>query len=510
MKRDEAKEIVKKFIKEKLLINDDDLYGEGYQKLYTSRGNEFIIYKKNQENSIYVKPKNGNQNFSESIDRILDYFIKKKTDHHSDKSYVIPISKHIFGNINNSIIKIQQKDGRLKIKNIMLYGAPGVGKTYNYKKLVSLIECGDFKEQEIFESIINNKELEIKDYSIESLYKSIKDDKRIEFVTFHQSYSYEDFMEGFRPSEDVNAIVRKDGIFKAIAEKAQRNLDESKKDINTIKEEKTFFELFTLFKDFIQDEIDRNQKFIINDTAYISNIEDDAFRYTGDNWGNSQRMKFSDIELLNELNIAERKDIKKTDGVSGLANQHATYFSYFMHKFKEFKKSQTISLENVQKVDQENFYIVIDEINRGNISKIFGELITLIEEDKRDTYEVTLPYSKEKFKIPSNLYIIATMNSTDKSIATIDIALRRRFTFLKMEPNLDLVENEKANQLMKDLNVFIETTLNKDYMIGHAYFMSELDLEFIKEYKIKPLLEEYFYGDKENYDKALDILEERS
>ncbi|MCV6606839.1 MAG: AAA family ATPase, partial [Campylobacterales bacterium] len=153
-----------------------------------------------------------------------------------------------------------------------------------------------------------------------------------------------------------------------------------------------------------------------------------------------------------------------------------------------------------------NFYIVIDEINRGNISKIFGELITLIEEDKRDKYEVTLPYSKTKFKIPSNLYIIATMNSTDKSIATIDIALRRRFTFLKMKPNVDLV-NDEVKDLFEKLNNFIKDTLGEDYQLGHSYFMGEeIDLEFIKEYKIKPLLEEYYYADPENYKKAEEIL----
>ena len=162
-----------------------------------------------------------------------------------------------------------------------------------------------------------------------------------------------------------------------------------------------------------------------------------------------------------------------------------------------------------EKKEQKNFYIVIDEINRGNISKIFGELITLIEEDKRDTYEVTLPYSKEKFKIPSNLYIISTMNSTDKYIATIDIALRRRFTFLKMKPNLDLVKDIEAKKLMEDLNTHIIKTINEDYKLGHSYFMkieNEDDLEFVKEYKIKPLLEEYFYGDEENYKKAIEIL----
>jgi 5-methylcytosine-specific restriction protein B len=220
-------------------------------------------------------------------------------------------------------------------------------------------------------------------------------------------------------------------------------------------------------------------------------------------------MKFSDIELLNELNIIQRKDIKNANGLSGLANQHATYFSYFMQKFNEFKNKQNIKIENVEQINEKNFYIVIDEINRGNISKIFGELITLIEEDKRDSYEVTLPYSKEKFKIPSNLYIIATMNSTDKSIATIDIALRRRFTFLKMKPNIELVP-EIAQKLFTKLNDHITTAINEDYTLGHSYFMKiedSRDLEFVKEYKIKPLLEEYFYGDDENYKKAIDILD---
>ena len=101
------------------------------------------------------------------------------------------------------------------------------------------------------------------------------------------------------------------------------------------------------------------------------------------------------------------------------------------------------------------------------------------------------------------------MNSTDKSIATIDIALRRRFTFLKMKPNLDLVENQEAKKLMDDLNKHISKTINEDYALGHSYFMkikNEEDLEFVKEYKIKPLLEEYFYGDEENYKKAENIL----
>jgi 5-methylcytosine-specific restriction enzyme B len=415
-----------------------------------------------------------------------------------------------------TIKSLDEKGSQMNLtKNIMLYGAPGVGKTYNYKKLVSLIEGGDFSESDIFDFIINNKDDEIEEGSVERLFEIVTKEKRIEFVTFHQSYSYEDFIEGFRPDEDKNQIIRKDGTFKLIADQARKNLNESKKDIETIQGEKTFQEIFELYKDLIQDEIDKNQKFIINDTAYIINIEDDAFRYTGDQWGNTQRMKFHDIELLNELHITERKDIKKTDGLSGLAYQHATYFSYFMKKFHEFKQKQNIKIKKseVEQIEQKNFYIVIDEINRGNISKIFGELITLIEEDKRDSYEVTLPYSKQKFKIPSNLYIIATMNSTDKSIATIDIALRRRFTFLKMQPNENLIDYQSAKKLFNELNDFIAENLNEDYKLGHSYFMkvtNDQELEFVKEYKIKPLLEEYFYVDPKKLAKALDLLEENT
>jgi len=261
----------------------------------------------------------------------------------------------------------------INIKNIILYGAPGVGKTHNYQNLISMIEENKNK-REIFDTIINNKYIELNN----DTFQKIKNEKRVEFITFHQSYSYEDFIEGFRPNENGN-IELEDGIFKKLCKEANENIEQ-------------------------------------------------------------------------------------------------------------------------------NYYIVIDEINRGNISKIFGELITLIEEDKRDVYEVTLPYSKEPFKVPSNLYIIATMNSTDKSIATVDIALRRRFTFLKMKPNLDLVSYPDARGLMSKLNIYITNNLGEDYQLGHSYFMKvqdDDDLEFVKEYKIKPLLEEYFYADGKSADEIM-------
>jgi 5-methylcytosine-specific restriction protein B len=618
--REEAKTIVENFIKNTLLRNENDEYNNDYVKLYTSRGKEFIIYKKNQENSIYVKPKEGNQNFSESVDRILDYYIDNKTNHHADKSYVTPISNYIFGeNGNKNILPIivmthnpkgkwgdvrpkidrdgyykgwnksinvnlgqtvliyitanigeiqyitkvekveddtidlelvkklssqqSQKLSRLKLqenglksgtinyilnnnkplyeyvtsildmkdknmenqiktKNIMLYGAPGVGKTHNYKRLITMIENGD-DERTIFNTISNNNSTENFD---EDTFEKIKNDKRIELVTFHQSYSYEDFIEGFRPSENTH-IELEDGIFKLICNKAKNQVKETK--LQHI----SFDEAFDLLRtEYIENELDKIYS-VSNVEIIIHEFKEKTIKVQSSKAKDTQYVKKSDLETvvqgILDKKIEKPSDIKSLDVKKDTISLGGLYYPIAKKVVKIIEESRNI-IEDKEK----NFYIVIDEINRGNISKIFGELITLIEEDKRDSYEVTLPYSKEKFKIPSNLYIIATMNSTDKSIATIDIALRRRFTFLKMKPNSSLVKNEKAQKLMGDLNDFISNkdkgNLGEDYQLGHSYFMnidSEEDLEFVKKYKIQPLLEEYFYGDEKNYNEALKFLD---
>lgn len=377
----------------------------------------------------------------------------------------------------------------MKTKNIMLYGAPGVGKTYNYKKLVSLIEGGDFKDSEIFDFIINNNDDEILEGSVEELYEKIKKERRIEFVTFHQSYSYEDFIEGFRPQDNGN-IKLEDGIFKILCDEAKINL------LKSFDNKEVLFidALNLLLKEKIENQENVKIHLKRNNSFYnIYDYNDKTIYFEKQNGDKSHTLAIKTLEKM------------YYEGINIIVNGGlAPYYNPLLEELLKLKNRT-----KVEKIEQKNFYIVIDEINRGNISKIFGELITLIEEDKRDTYEITLPYSKEKFKIPSNLYIIATMNSTDKSIATIDIALRRRFTFLKMKPNLDLVKNEKAKDLMKKLNDHISNTINEDYQLGHSYLMKivdDNDLEFVKEYKIKPLLEEYFYGDEKNFNEAIKIL----
>jgi len=163
------------------------------------------------------------------------------------------------------------------------------------------------------------------------------------------------------------------------------------------------------------------------------------------------------------------------------------------------------------------YAIVIDEINRGNISKIFGELITLIEENKRigegqaEALEVTLPYSKEKFGVPKNLYIIGTMNTSDRSIASVDIALRRRFRFKEMMPKYECIPEEhkdiKLRALIKNINDKISVLLDRDHQIGHSYFMQDkLDrdgLENVWFGEVMPLFNEYFFGE---WDKLIAVL----
>ncbi len=172
-----------------------------------------------------------------------------------------------------------------------------------------------------------------------------------------------------------------------------------------------------------------------------------------------------------------------------------------------------------------NYVLIIDEINRGNISRIFGELITLIEDDKREDAKneisVVLPYSKDTFKVPKNLYLIGTMNTSDRSIALLDAALRRRFAFMEVIPNYELLQDIEVGsgdltinlaELLEYLNKKLQQTLDKDHQIGHSYFLkigdykkeSRIDaLEFVWNYQILPFLEEYFYSQPDRFVEIL-------
>lgn len=199
-----------------------------------------------------------------------------------------------------------------------------------------------------------------------------------------------------------------------------------------------------------------------------------------------------------------------------LNNKHRrqidSYYFQLVKLFKEREQNYKIDNNSSKKPDLKFYIIIIDEINRGNISKIFGELITLIEPSKRigepEELRVTLPYSrndfydKKGFGVPKNVYIIGTMNTADRSITSLDTALRRRFEFVEMMPDVSELstdcEGVNLQELLQAINTRIEYLLDREKTIGHAFFIDIDNLEKLKnvfQNKIIPLLQEYFYND---------------
>jgi 5-methylcytosine-specific restriction enzyme B len=233
-------------------------------------------------------------------------------------------------------------------------------------------------------------------------------------------------------------------------------------------------------------------------------------------------------KLHNQLEDLESIDNLHKTFVSIIGGCNSTVYWSVLNEIRKnyLNKNQVISTilsyeekkEQVQEYDElnkyknqvnNNYVLVIDEINRGNVSEIFGELITLVEDDKRlgeeEALIIELPYSKKKFALPSNLYIIGTMNTADRSVEALDTALRRRFSFKEMMPDTSLIEKKVDDvegidvaNLLKMINDRIEKLIDKDHTIGHSYFLkveSLADLKTVFQDKIIPLLQEYFYGD---------------
>jgi len=387
--------------------------------------------------------------------------------------------------------------------NTILYGPPGTGKTYN-----TILRAAQ---------IIENRTIDSYTEALNIFKNNLHD--QIEFITFHQNYSYEDFIQGLRPETDNKSSLvfdKKDGVFKKIADKALENLKLVQKAPDELSNEAKFNKALEYLSDKI---LESEDNFKINDSAYIFEVEEDAFRYTGEKWtnhANGLRMKFSDLKEFYRNNVKSRKDIKKLSTISGLANQHATYY-YLV--YAEIIKHLPEKAEELQKVTRKNFVIIIDEINRANISRVFGELITLIEPDKRShgsiPLEARLP-SGDPFIVPSNLFIIGTMNTADKSIALLDIALRRRFEFESMYPKYEIEGQEIFDvEILEKINKQIIKSKGHDFQIGHAYFMGDnKDLLQRMNKKVIPLLLEYYMNDEKEVKGILNsaglIIEENS
>ena len=390
---------------------------------------------------------------------------------------------------------------------------------------------------------ISSKDKEIYDF-LRAEFNKLKQAGRIEFITFHQSYGYEEFIEGIKPDlEDENendAEIKykiSDGVFKKIAMNALFDRlkieDDKNKDIIDFEFIKDKF----IEKYPIGVEIPTKKSKII-----IEKYTDDSIRIRPLNAKSIFSITYNYLEEAFNKKLNEYKDISNIKGLTrSLSYYYLAIYNEFQKIYKENKKelNNNKSYNNIfinkdyksklklileyfeRKIELKDikesypYVLIIDEINRGNISKILGELITLIEDDKRENLTVKLPYSGEEFTVPKNLYIIGTMNTADRSIALMDTALRRRFEFKEMMPDYTLLRNkkildEKGNEtninleiMLETMNERIEALYDREHTIGHAFFMPLIEegkntiqeLGKIFEKKIIPLLQEYFYDD---------------
>ncbi|EAM0817922.1 McrB family protein [Campylobacter jejuni] len=474
--------ISKEFLKENLYSCDLFSFDQNINKL-------------NKNEEFKLKNSNGNNMYSSA----LNYYRAFLIDYYEQDIFITE--------------RVQSEESNMKIipLNQIFYGSPGTGKTYHtIDKALEIL----------------GKNLESRDDKKAKFDEYVKKGQ-IVFTTFHQSYGYEEFVEGIKPridSEENSKEIEyeiKDGIFKELCEKALDNYENS-----------------VLNADELNKKIELKEK-VENFLNWLLETNEPIGKTKGGN--------FFVIEIDNKTIVIYSEGIERFDGIFNLnlsifmellkckdefnnatemfkkvfnrdyADRTHTYYFNLVKKFKAYEKQLTAKIENNKNNDNslKPYIIIIDEINRGNVSKIFGELITLIEPSKRigekEELKVTLPYSGEKFGVPKNVYIIGTMNTADRSITSLDTALRRRFEFVEMMPDVSKLsmdcEGINLQELLKAINTRIEYLLDREKTIGHAFFVSVENLEDLKKVfqnKIIPLLQEYFYNDYALIDAVLD------
>jgi MoxR-like ATPase len=377
-------------------------------------------------------------------------------------------------------------------KQIILQGPPGTGKTYTAKDLAELM---------IFDSVSQDKKIQK---------QRLEANEQFKLVQFHPSYSYEDFVRGITAKTEEGNVVyeTKNKILGEFAEKAQNNFLASEKDLAEFSKEQKVEQLILEFAEKVQDEIDEKEAFPITKSVSVTHVEQDAFRYAGD-WKVSQRMKFKDLVKALLHGASSRKEIKEVPGISGLAIQHATYFFRMLSLFKKRYEAELKKVEGtiVSKPALLNYLLIIDEINRANLPSVLGELIYALEyrgENISSMYGLD-DDNNNTITIPENLYIIGTMNTADRSVGHIDYAIRRRFAFIDVLPNIEVVKHPKAKELFAKVSELFLTSTGenseyiapdfdpKDVQIGHSYFIvkDDKELELRLKYEILPILREY-------------------
>lgn len=434
----------------------------------------------------------GTQRTDEQINAWLDQYeqaiLSVKQKHLEGHGYN-PIAYKLPDDGNEEVIEEQllvkelSPSNSIPPLNQILYGPPGTGKTYS-----TIDESLRILDFQFYEENIDNREV------LKKHFDEFVTSGQIRFTTFHQSFSYEDFVEGLVATSSNGQIEYsvEPGIFKRLCEDAVG--DQGSITIDSA----------------LDSFIEQVSEAPITLTTATGKKFSVSYRYPNTTLTCLPESSQTKIEL--PANLEHIRQV-----LSGNRPPKIYCESYVKGVAEHIKKENPNLGKNIippKNSIKKPYVLVIDEINRGNISKIFGELITLIEPSKRagkaEELSVQLPYSKRQFSVPANVFIIGTMNTADRSLTSLDIALRRRFSFREMPPKPDelkdvVIQEINIALLLETINKRIEALLDRDHRIGHAYFMplkqdgkaNLNELKSIFGQQILPLLKEYFFEDWE-------------
>jgi 5-methylcytosine-specific restriction protein B len=398
----------------------------------------------------------------------------------------------------NHVVHIDESINALSL-NTILYGPPGTGKTYN-----TIIKAVNAVEPTFLPDGESKDELRA---AFKVRYDQLVAEGRVRFVTFHQSYGYEEFVEGLsaKTEGDQLSYFEKDGVFKSICEDAKLFRVAKSGQISD-----SFDARWQVFSDGLAEAETGVQIETLSKKTFftITDVTNNTIRFDKSKGNSVHTLSVKTLKAV----YNQEKEIK-----GGLQPYYGALIEHLSHIHVTQAENQ---------VERKHFVLVIDEINRGNISKIFGELITLIEPSKRlgqkESLEVLLPYSGDKFSVPDNLHIIGTMNTADRSLALMDTALRRRFDFVEMMPDYSVLTDDESQpycinhleneidlvQLLSTLNKRISALYDREHTLGHAFLMPVVDKIKLNDHqgaltelancfqnKLIPLLAEYFFED---------------
>lgn len=522
-----------------IVFTSNNIDKDSYSVIKSSQAERFISKIENSESNFCFDNKCGISHFF----RIIDDANNERLDEVKKflEDFQFEGNSYIMGDTDKEKKEIDDTLCTLSSVNTILYGPPGTGKTY--KSIRYAVNTIDTKF---------NQDSSKVDEDYIKRFNEFKDSGQIAFTTFHQSYGYEEFIEGIKPSlnqdtdnegsEDVLYTLN-DGVFKEFCLRAQEVVVD--KELTGISPDAQIWKVSV--SDTVKGDCFESNRVRINFSLGDRSKSVEYFNHSIKK-GDIVLMTPQSRTLVTGIGIVideEAYEIKENTGITArnvewlardisidikdysngkqmVRNTVSRVHIVTVKDILTIIKNNSEIYKNVdipQKNDKK-YVFIIDEINRGNISKIFGELITLIEDSKRDgekeAISITLPYSKEEFSVPKNVYILGTMNTADRSIALMDTALRRRFEFIEMMPNEELltdivIDGIEVKKMLETMNRRIETLYDREHTLGHAFFMPLKNekkatinqLASIFTNKIIPLLQEYFY---EDYEKIMLVL----